>query len=254
MTEATATGGAATAKKVVISLEEIHKYYGEGDARLHVLKGIDLTVREGEFVSITGASGSGKSTLLNLLGCLDRPTEGVYRLGGRDVSTIDDDELSEMRNQDIGFIFQSFNLISQLTVLENVAVPLLYSPDPTHAANDRCRELLGAVGLDHRLEHLPNQLSGGERQRVAIARALVNDPVMLLADEPTGNLDSKTSVDVLDLMQQLHRQGRTIVMITHDEEVAQQAQRQVHIRDGLILEADRESGGTIPRGSEEARS
>ena len=222
--------------EAVIELAGIHKFYGEGDARLHVLKGIDLAVLPGEFVSITGQSGSGKSTLLNLLGCLDRPTEGVYRLDGRDVSTIGDDELSEKRNQDIGFIFQSFNLIPQLTVLENVEVPILYAPGST-ASPGRAKELLDAVGLSHRLEHRPNQLSGGERQRVAIARSLINDPVMLLADEPTGNLDSQTGEDVLELMNELHAQGRTIVMITHDEEVAQRAQRQVHIRDGLILEA-----------------
>jgi len=220
----------------VILLEGVHKYYGEGEARVHVLKGIDLAVRKGEFVAMLGASGSGKSTLLNILGCLDRPSEGRYLLDGRDVAKIGDDELSEMRNQDIGFIFQSFNLISQLTVLENVAVPLLYAPEPVSRANERCRALLDAVGLGHRLEHIPNQLSGGERQRVAIARALVNDPVMLLADEPTGNLDSKTSEEVLALMGQLHSQGRTILLITHDENVACRAQRRVNIRDGLIVE------------------
>ncbi|MHC4936894.1 MAG: ABC transporter ATP-binding protein [Planctomycetota bacterium] len=222
--------------EAVIELRGIHKFFGEGSARLHVLKGIDLTVRTGEYVSITGQSGSGKSTLLNLLGCLDRPTEGSYLLDGRDVSTIGDDELSEKRNQDIGFIFQSFNLIPQLTVLENVAVPRLYHPHDGASSEARCRELLDAVGLSHRLGHLPNQLSGGERQRVAIARALVNDPVMLLADEPTGNLDTATGEDVLALMHELHAQGRTIVMITHDEEIARGAERQVHIRDGVILE------------------
>ncbi len=222
--------------EAVIELRGIHKFFGEGSARLHVLKGIDLTVRTGEYVSITGQSGSGKSTLLNLLGCLDRPTEGSYLLDGRDVSTIGDDELSEKRNQDIGFIFQSFNLIPQLTVLENVAVPRLYHPHDGASSEARCRELLDAVGLSHRLGHLPNQLSGGEQQRVAIARALVNDPVMLLADEPTGNLDTATGEDVLALMHELHAQGRTIVMITHDEEIARGAGRQVHIRDGVILE------------------
>ena len=222
--------------EAVIELRGIHKFFGEGSARLHVLKGIDLTVRTGEYVSITGQSGSGKSTLLNLLGCLDRPTEGSYLPDGRDVSTIGDDELSEKRNQDIGFIFQSFNLIPQLTVLENVAVPRLYHPHDGASSEARCRELLDAVGLSHRLGHLPNQLSGGERQRVAIARALVNDPVMLLADEPTGNLDTATGEDVLALMHELHAQGRTIVMITHDEEIARGAERQVHIRDGVILE------------------
>ena len=192
-------------------------------------------IPSGQYCAIMGASGSGKSTLMNLLGCLDRPTEGAYLLDGRDVATIGDDELSEKRNQDIGFIFQSFNLIPQLTVVENVEVPLLYAPG-VKAGPGRAKELLEAVGLSHRLGHKPSQLSGGERQRVAIARALVNDPVMLLADEPTGNLDTQTSEDVLDLMRDLHRQGRTIVMITHDEDVAAQAERQVHIRDGVILE------------------
>ncbi|MEM7260617.1 MAG: ABC transporter ATP-binding protein [Planctomycetota bacterium] len=225
--------------ETVISLQAIHKYYGEGEAKLHVLKGIDLDVQEGEFISITGASGSGKSTLLNLLGCLDRPSSGKFMLAGRDVAQQSDDDLSTIRNEEIGFIFQSFNLISALNVLENVQVPLLYGQHSTASRTERCRELLDSVHLGHRLGHRPNQLSGGERQRVAIARSLVNDPVMLLADEPTGNLDSKTGVQVLEVIDKLHADGRTIVMITHDPEVAARAQRQVHMVDGIITEVVR---------------
>ena len=220
----------------IISLEGIHKYYGEVEPRLHVLKGIQLDVVQGEFVSIMGTSGSGKSTLLNLLGCLDVPTEGVYQLGGRDVSQLSDDELSRIRNEDIGFIFQSFQLIPQLTVLENVQVPLLYGDSSISENEEHCRSILDSVGLSHRLSHRPAQLSGGECQRVAIARSLVNDPLILLADEPTGNLDSKTGQEVLELMDTLHGDGRTIIMITHDQEVALRAQRQVRIHDGLVIE------------------
>ncbi len=224
---------------VVISLREIHKYYGDGEIRLHVLKGINLDVKRGEFIAITGASGSGKSTLLNLLGCLDRPTSGEFILAGRDVAKLNDDELSTIRNEEIGFIFQSFNLISALNVLDNVQVPLLYGPHVTSTKTARCRELLASVQLDHRLDHKPPQLSGGERQRVAIARALVNEPVMLLADEPTGNLDTKTGDQVLELIERLHAEGRTIVMITHDPEVAMRAERTVNMRDGLMFDVER---------------
>ncbi|MGB1397532.1 MAG: ABC transporter ATP-binding protein [Planctomycetota bacterium] len=220
----------------IISLEGIHKYYGEVEPRLHVLKGIHLDVTQGEFVSIMGTSGSGKSTLLNLLGCLDVPTEGSYLLGGKDVSQQSDDELSRIRNEDIGFIFQSFQLIPQLTVLENVQVPLLYGESSIREKEEHCRSILDSVGLSHRLSHRPSQLSGGECQRVAIARSLVNDPLILLADEPTGNLDSKTGQEVLELMDSLHGDGRTIIMITHDQEVALRAQRQVRIHDGLVIE------------------
>jgi len=218
----------------VLRLEDITRYFGVGDARVQVLMGIDLLVEPGEFLAIMGPSGSGKSTLLNILGCLDRPTSGQYFLHGEDVAKLSDSRLSTIRNERIGFVFQSFNLIPQLTVLENVEVPLLYAAD---AKKGRARELLDRVGLSHRLKHRPTTLSGGERQRVAIARSLVCDPVMLLADEPTGNLDSKTGEEVLELMEELHRDGRTIVMITHDPEVSERAQRTLHLRDGLILEA-----------------
>ncbi|MGE3165399.1 MAG: ABC transporter ATP-binding protein [Planctomycetota bacterium] len=228
-------------RDVVISLREVHKYYGDGDARLHVLKGIDLEIDRGEFVSIMGSSGSGKSTLLNLLGCLDRATNGEYRLEGEDVSRLSDDRLSTIRNERLGFVFQSFQLIPQLDVLENVEVPLLYGKGLARRRREHCRDLLAAVGLGHRLHHRPAQLSGGERQRVAIARALVNDPVLLLADEPTGNLDTATGEEVLALIEALNREGRTVMVITHDPEVAARAHRQIHIRDGLIVEEQRSS-------------
>jgi putative ABC transport system ATP-binding protein len=199
-----------------------------------VLNGIDLDVEEGEFVAIMGASGSGKSTLLNILGCLDRPTRGSYELQGRDTARLSDEDLSTLRNERIGFIFQSFNLIPSLTVLENVAVPLFYGPVPMRQRSARCTELLESVGLAHRMRHTPLQLSGGECQRVAIARSLVNDPAVLLADEPTGNLDSRTGGEVLALIEGLHRQGRTILMITHDPTVAERARRTIRIRDGRI--------------------
>lgn len=223
----------------VIDLRGVHKFYGEGDARLHVLKGIDLDIRRGELVSIMGASGSGKSTLLNILGCLDRTTEGAYYLEAEDVSKLSDDRLSTIRNQRLGFVFQSFMLIPQLSVIENVEVPLLYGPHVARTRMERCEELLEAVGMSHRLQHRPSQLSGGERQRVAIARSLVNDPVVLFADEPTGNLDSKTGEEVLLLIEKLNEEGRTILLITHDAEVAVRAHRQVRIKDGLIIEETR---------------
>jgi putative ABC transport system ATP-binding protein len=223
-------------KAPIISLQGVHKYYGEHESRLHVLKGIDLDVAEGEFVSITGTSGSGKSTLLNLLGCLDNTSEGAYLLDGKNVSSYNDDELSRIRNEDIGFIFQSFNLIPQLTVFENVQVPLLYGSRSIAETTDLCYQVIESVGLTERIEHRPPQLSGGECQRVAIARALINDPVLLLADEPTGNLDSSTGLEVLSLIEDLHRQGRSVVMITHDPDVANRAQRRVDLRDGVIVE------------------
>ncbi|MEZ0229757.1 MAG: ABC transporter ATP-binding protein [Planctomycetota bacterium] len=218
----------------VIHLENVQKRYGAEAASLHVLRGIDLTVEEGSFLAIVGASGSGKTTLLNILGCLDRPSEGSYRLSGEDVARLPDDKLSRIRNRLLGFVFQSFNLVPQLTVLENVHLPLFYASVPRAERAERARRLLDLVKLGHRLDHRPSQLSGGECQRVAIARALVNDPRVILADEPTGNLDSHTGAEILQLFHELHGQGRTIVMITHDASVAARAQRIVRMKDGLF--------------------
>jgi ABC-type lipoprotein export system ATPase subunit len=222
----------------ILSLRGVHKYYGEGEARLHVLHGIELEVRAGEFVAIVGQSGSGKSTLLNILGCLDRPSEGSYVLDGRDTATLPDDALSEVRNRSIGFVFQSFQLVPQLTVLENVEVPLFYGGVARAERHRVARERLEQVGLGGRLAHRPPQLSGGEQQRVAIARALSNDPRLLLADEPTGNLDSATGEQILDLIRRLNGEGRTVVMITHDVHVAAAARRRVRILDGRITEGE----------------
>lgn len=205
-----------------------------GNASLRVLKGINLSIAEGEYVAIIGPSGSGKSTLLNLLGCLDRPSGGAYLLSGEDVAQFDDRQLSRIRNRRIGFVFQSFHLISHLTVHENVELPLFYARMPRSERHRRCREVLDRVGLAHRLDHIPAQLSGGERQRVAVARALSNDPALILADEPTGNLDSKTSAEIMELFRELHKAGRTVVVITHDPEIAAAAPRRVLLRDGLI--------------------
>jgi putative ABC transport system ATP-binding protein len=216
----------------------VDKFYGEGDARLHVLHAIDLEVRRGEFVAVLGQSGSGKSTLLNILGCLDRPSAGTYVLEGEDTARLDDNRLSALRNRSIGFVFQSFQLVPQLTVLENVEVPMFYAGVPRAERHRAAAERLEEVGLSGRLHHRPSQLSGGEQQRVAIARALSNRPHLLLADEPTGNLDSATGEQILGLIRELHRSGRTVVMITHDAHVAAAAARRVRILDGRILDAE----------------
>jgi putative ABC transport system ATP-binding protein len=229
----------------VLELEAVQKIYGLGDAAVHVLKGIDLRVDEGEYVAIIGPSGSGKSTILNILGCLDRPSHGACRIAGDDVAKMDDKQLSRIRNTRIGFIFQSFHLISHLTVIENVELPLFYARMGRAERHARCTEMLDKVGLGHRLTHIPNQLSGGERQRVAVARALSNDPALVLADEPTGNLDSKTSAEIMELLYELHRGGTTIVLITHDPEIAAAAPRRVMLRDGLVESDVRDAGGSI---------
>jgi putative ABC transport system ATP-binding protein len=218
-------------------LIDLHKYYDLGSVVVKALRGVSLDIPEGDFIAIMGASGSGKSTMLNLMGALDRPTRGHYLLRGRDVSEMNDDELSAMRNQRIGFIFQSFNLISQYTVLENIEIPLHYRPGaPAIRGEDRnrCLDLAVQVGLGDRLDHRPYQLSGGQQQRVAIARALVNNPAIVMADEPTGNLDSHTSDEILNILEALNREGRTIIMVTHEPDIARRANRQIYMRDGLI--------------------
>lgn len=217
----------------LVNLENLWKVYPVGPG-VRALMGVNLRITEGEYVAIMGPSGSGKSTLLNLLGCLDRPTGGRYLLGDQDVSTLSDNQLSEVRNRRIGFVFQSFNLIQQLTVIENIEVPLFYSGLPRRLRHPRSREMADLVGLTDRLFHRPAELSGGQQQRVAVARALANDPLILLADEPTGNLDTHTSTEIMVLFDELHSRGRTIIMVTHETHVAVHAQRTIHMRDGEI--------------------
>jgi putative ABC transport system ATP-binding protein len=221
-----------------LELVDLKREYVLGDVTVHALRGVTLAVEEGAFVAIVGASGSGKSTLMNIVGLLDRPSSGRYLLQGEDVSTIDPDRRARLRNQKIGFVFQSFNLLPRTSALENVELPLVYDPrtDGAPARHQRARRLLEAVGLGERVHHTPSQLSGGQQQRVAIARALVNEPELLLADEPTGNLDSRTSVEVMELLQRLNRdRGITIVLITHEHDIAEYAQRVVSVRDGRVV-------------------
>ncbi len=219
----------------LIQLEDVAKTYQMGDVAVHALRGVSLSVDDGEFVAIMGASGSGKSTLMNILGCLDRPSRGSFRLAVAPVSALGPDELARIRNRTIGFVFQSFNLLSRTSALENVELPLLYSGVGTAERHARAREALGRVGLCDRADHHPNQMSGGQQQRVAVARAIVNRPRVILADEPTGNLDSRTSVDVMALFQELGRSGITIVLVTHEPDIAEYASRVVVMRDGHIL-------------------
>jgi putative ABC transport system ATP-binding protein len=218
----------------LVRLEDVTKVYRMGDVELRALAGVTLDIHPGEFTAIMGASGSGKSTLMNLLGCLDRPTSGRYLLEGREISSLGNDELAALRNRTIGFVFQSFNLLSRTSALENVELPLLYAGVPTAERHQRARESLQLVGLGDRLDHHPNQMSGGQQQRVAIARALVNRPRILLADEPTGNLDSHTSEDVMALFQALGHTGITVILVTHEPDIAAYAARVITMRDGLI--------------------
>ncbi len=225
-----------TSKKAVITLEEITKTYINGKLTVPVLHGINLSIYEGEFSSIMGPSGSGKSTFMNILGCLDRPTSGSYRLDGEEVAHLTDDELAYVRNKRIGFVFQSFNLLPKLTALDNVALPMVYGGVPKQERIERASQLLTDLGLGSRLNHMPAELSGGQRQRVAIARALANDPAIIMADEPTGNLDSKASLDVMHIFTELYQEGRTIILVTHEPDIAEYAGRNVVLKDGLIVE------------------
>lgn len=220
----------------IARLEGVRKTYQMGTQTLDALGGIDLEIAEGEYLAIMGPSGCGKSTMLNILGCLDRPTAGQYTLGEVDVSAMPDDDLSEIRGRRLGFIFQSYNLIQQLTVVENIEVPLYYQGVPEDVCREAAVEMAARVGLGDRLDHKPFELSGGQQQRAGIARALVNDPIVLLADEPTGNLDSRSGAEILALFDELHGQGKTIIMVTHDDEIGRRTERVVRLRDGLVEE------------------
>ena len=222
--------------QTVIDIQGITKTYVNGKLSVPVLHGIDLVVNKGEFVSIMGPSGSGKSTFMNILGCLDRPTTGSYRLNGDEVATLSDDELAYVRNKQIGFVFQSFNLLTKLTALENVALPMIYAGVNKKMRIERATQLLQSVGLGERMDHLPSELSGGQRQRVAIDRALANNPAIIMADEPTGNLDSKSTIDVMNIFRGLHDEGRTILLVTHEPDIATYASRNVVLKDGIIVE------------------
>jgi putative ABC transport system ATP-binding protein len=221
----------------VLQLDDIHKVYRTGEVEVHAVRGVTAQVQRGEFVAVMGSSGSGKSTLMNMLGCLDRPTRGTCLMDGVDVSQLDRDALADLRNQKIGFVFQGFNLLSRTTALENVELPMFYRRDHLHghARHERALKSLELVGLSERAEHHPSQLSGGQQQRVAIARALVNDPTLLLADEPTGNLDTQTSIEIMGVFQKLNDQGITIIMVTHELDIAHYTKRTIVMRDGQIL-------------------
>ncbi|MCX6176727.1 MAG: ABC transporter ATP-binding protein [Bacteroidetes bacterium] len=220
--------------RALISLFNIRKTYVLGAQTVHALKKIDLDIQRGEFVALMGPSGSGKSTLMNVIGCLDTPSQGEYWLNDKEVSKMSDVDLSKVRNDEIGFVFQTFNLLTRLTALDNVALPLVYAGIPLKERNERAAETLNKVGLGDRLHHKPNELSGGQRQRVAVARALINNPSLLLADEPTGNLDTQTSHEIMALFEEIHAAGNTIVLVTHEEDIAKHAKKIVRLRDGLI--------------------
>ncbi|HEV2989073.1 MAG TPA: ABC transporter ATP-binding protein [Candidatus Angelobacter sp.] len=223
----------------IISTEDLWKTYQMGAEQVHALRGVTVSIDRGEYVAIMGPSGSGKSTLMNLIGCLDTPTKGSYWLNGNLVSDLDDDELARIRNKEIGFVFQTFNLLARATALHNVELPLIYSGTPSQERIERAKSALRAVDLEDRMNHKPNELSGGQRQRVAIARALVNNPSIILADEPTGNLDSQTGNEIMALFADLHSRGNTIVLVTHEADIAENAHRVVHIKDGVVASDER---------------
>jgi putative ABC transport system ATP-binding protein len=218
----------------VIELKNITKFFTIGEVEVQALRGIDLLINRGEYVALMGPSGSGKSTLMNILGCLDTPTSGKYMLNNTDVSNLTDNQLAEIRNKEIGFVFQTFNLLSRSTALDNVALPLVYAGFSKKERIDKAEKSLLSVGLSDRMDHKPNELSGGQRQRVAIARALINNPSIILADEPTGNLDTKTSYEIMELMETIHQKGNTVIVVTHEEDIARRAKRIVRLRDGVI--------------------
>jgi len=218
----------------LITIKDIGRKYVIGAEVIHALKSVSLTINKGEFVALMGPSGSGKSTLMNILGCLDTPTKGTYILNGIDVSHMSENELAEVRNTEIGFVFQTFNLLPRDTALDNVALPLVYAGVSKQARQERARQTLENVGLGNRVDHKPNELSGGQRQRVAVARALINNPSIILADEPTGNLDTKTSIEIMGLIEDIHDKGNTIILVTHEEDIALHAHRIVRMRDGLV--------------------
>lgn len=234
--EALATNGAPTdaSDRALIEVNELKKRYMMGTQEVWALDGVTLSIEEGDYVAVMGPSGSGKSTFMNMLGCLDTPTSGTYHLRGQDVSTFSDDELAEIRNHEIGFVFQTFNLLPRVNCLRNAELPLIYAGMSKRDRRERAAEALRSVGLGDRLDHRPNELSGGQRQRVATARALVNRPALLLADEPTGNLDTETGDEIMELLEGLHRQGNTILLVTHEEPIAHHARRVIHLRDGKL--------------------
>lgn len=225
----------------LINIKEIKRDFKLGSEVLHVLKGINLNIEKGEYVALMGPSGSGKSTLMNLLGCLDTPTSGTYILNGKDVSKLTDNELAEIRIKKSGFVFQTFNLMPRTTALDNVALPMVYAGISSNERKQRATEVLKDVGLADRMDHKPNQLSGGQRQRVAVGRALVNKPSIILADEPTGNLDSKTSIEIMNLFDEIHAKGNTVILVTHEEDIAKHAHRIIRLRDGMIESDERRS-------------
>jgi putative ABC transport system ATP-binding protein len=223
---------------LIIRIQDVRKIYKLGTVQVDALRGINLEIPHNDYAAIMGPSGSGKSTMMHIIGCLDRPTSGIYELNGHRIDKLDDEELSRLRNREIGFVFQAFNLLPQMTVLQNVELPMIYAGVTARERTERAKESIERVGLGNRMRHLPNELSGGQRQRVAIARALVNRPAILLADEPTGNLDTKTGEEILALFAEVHAAGNTLILVTHEREVGERAERIIHIRDGVVSEIE----------------